>query len=224
MPNKRKDLNIVGPNLWYLVGLITSDGCLSSDGRHVDITSKEYKFLQKIKDTFNLSNKIGTKNRNKINEAYYLQISNINFYEFLLSIGLTPNKSLKLSNLNIPKDFFVDFLRGVIDGDGSLRRWLHPTNLREQWSLRIFSGSPLFIKWLQSTIGKYLKCQGRIHSAIRPERKNFIYTLKYGKMAARIILEKCYYGGSFGLDRKIKLANECSNSYRGWSKSKTVFN
>ena len=35
--------------LWYLVGLITADGFLSKDGRHIDITAKDYKFLKKIK-------------------------------------------------------------------------------------------------------------------------------------------------------------------------------
>ena len=61
MPHKRKDLNIIGANLWYLVGLITSDGCLSSDGRHIDITAKEYEFLEKIKQATGISNKIGIK-------------------------------------------------------------------------------------------------------------------------------------------------------------------
>lgn len=47
MANRRKELNIEGANLWYLVGLITSDGCLSKDGRHVDITAKK-KFSKKV--------------------------------------------------------------------------------------------------------------------------------------------------------------------------------
>ncbi|MFH1406417.1 MAG: LAGLIDADG family homing endonuclease [Candidatus Omnitrophota bacterium] len=72
MANKRKDLKIEGTNLWYLVGLITSDGCLSSDGRHIDITSKEEEFLEKIKILLGLVNKIGIKNKGKVNQAYYL--------------------------------------------------------------------------------------------------------------------------------------------------------
>ncbi len=61
MPNIRKELKIEGSNLWYLVGLITTDGCLSSDGRHIDITSKDYAFLQEIKDCLGIGNKIGSK-------------------------------------------------------------------------------------------------------------------------------------------------------------------
>lgn len=224
MPNKRKDLKIKGANLWYLVGLITSDGCLSSDGRHVNITSKEQDFLKNIKETFGFTNRIGIKNKGMINQAYYLQIANRNLYEFLLAINLMPNKSLKLKSLNIPKENFFDFLRGLIDGDGCLRSWKHNSNLHEQWSLRIFSGSIFFIKWLRSKIEEYSRCRGRIHSALRPDRVNPIYTLKYGKITAKIILQTCYYEGAFGLDRKIKLVQKCLDSSQGWGRSKTILN
>jgi hypothetical protein len=59
MPRRRKDLNIKGTNLWYLVGLITSDGNLSPDGRHIDITSSDYDFLLEIKKRIGIENKKG---------------------------------------------------------------------------------------------------------------------------------------------------------------------
>lgn len=65
MPHRRKDLNIAGPNLWYLVGLITTDGCLSSDGRHINITSKDEKYLIKLKNELGLNNKIRAKNEGR---------------------------------------------------------------------------------------------------------------------------------------------------------------
>jgi len=224
MPQKRIDLKIEGSNLWYLVGLITSDGCLSSDGRHIDITSKDYEFLKKLKDSLGIINKIGVKNRGKINQAHYLQFSNRNLYEFFLSIGLMPNKSLSLNELDIPQYLFVDFLRGLIDGDGSLRSWTHPTNLHEQWSLRIYSGSKTFIEWLQSKIEEYIGCRGKIHSAPRPNREHLIYTLKFGKIAAKKILQNCYYQSAFALERKARLAQRCCSSCIGWRQSKTVLN
>ncbi len=224
MPNKRKVLKIEGANLWYLVGLIASDGSLSMDGRHINITSKDEFFLKKVILMTRLENKIGIKNKGKINQAFQIQFSNKNLYEFLLSVGLTPKKSLSLGKLDIPKEFFIDFLRGLIDGDGSIRSWIHPTNLHEQWSLRIFSGSNVFIAWLKSQIEGYFGCKGKIHSALRPERENLIYTLKYGKIAAKKILKNCYYKNALGLDRKTHLAQKCCSSYAGWQQSKTVFN
>lgn len=111
MPQKRKDLKPEGSNLWYLVGLITSDGCLSKDGRHIDITSKDKDFLQTIKKCVGFINHIGIKNKNTYKQAYRIQIANRNFYDFLLSIGLTQSKSLTLKEINVPNQYFVDFLR-----------------------------------------------------------------------------------------------------------------
>lgn len=219
MPAHRKELNIKGPNLWYLVGLIASDGCLSSDGRHIDITSKDFKFLDGVRDLIGIENKIGIKYGFKKQKAFHIQFSNRNFYEFLLSIGLTPNKSLTLGKIKIPEHYFTDFLRGAIDGDGCIRTWLHPTNKREQWSLRIYSGSRKFVTWLSDATQQLLGVAGGIY-----ENDAGTLVLKYGKMAAREISRRCYYKDCFGLERKVKLANKCLNSYEGWSQSKTVLN
>ena len=218
MPNKRKELKIIGPNLWYLVGLITTDGCLSSDGRHIDITSKDFQFLQAIKDATGIKNRIGTKYNGKNQKSFHIQVGNKNLYEFLLSIGLSQNKSLTLGALEIPNQYFSDFLRGVIDGDGCIRSWTHPTNKREQWSLRIYSGSEEFVNWLSDTITWLLNVFGKIHKS-----GNNLWVLKYGKMAAREIAKQCYYKNCFGLERKINLAQRCFNSYKGWDKSTTVY-
>ena len=217
MPRKRKNLNITGPNLWYLVGLIASDGSLSSDGRHIDISSSDHRFLQGIKNSIGIKNKIGTKYGGKKQKAFRVQIANKNFYDFLLSIGLTPNKSLELERVKVPRVYFFDFVRGLIDGDGGIQKWIHPTNKREQWNLRITSGSKKFLEWAQNKIEKIIKAKGRIHSESPTQ-----FRLKYGKMAARVIAQKCYYEGCFGLQRKVMLARNCVNSYKGWGKSKTV--
>lgn len=218
MAGIRKNLNIAGADLWYLVGLITTDGSLSKDGRHIDITSKDGKFLKGLVKRLALSCRVTIKGDGFGRQAYRIQIANRNFYDFLLSIGLMPKKSLILKKLDIPEIYFVDFLRGVIDGDGYMSRWLHTLNKNEQWILRICSGSNFFIHWLKKRIESLLNAKGRIYQEL-PTR----HILKYGKMAAREILERCYYQGCFGLKRKMVLAQSCVDSYRGWSKSKTVF-
>ena len=110
-------------------------------------------------------------------------------------------------------------MRGLIDGDGCIRKWAHPTNKKEQWSLRIASGSEKFVEWLNSAAEDLLKAKGKIY-----KQADNLWTLKYGKMAAREIVKKCYYKDCLGLARKIKLAKECLNSYRGWDRSTTVLN
>ncbi len=221
MAGKRKRLKIDNTVLWYLVGVITSDGCLSSDGRHIDITANDKEYLEILKKEAGLSCKVGIKNRKNINQAHRLQISNIEFYEFLLSCGLYPKKSLTLKDVKVPCEHFSDFCRGVIDGDGNIRRWIHPRNKGEQWVLRIYSGSKDFVIWLQQRIDQAFGALGRVHEEEKPGYHK-TYILKYGKMAAIKILKNCYYENAVALDRKALLAQECCSSRMGWTKSKTI--
>lgn len=217
MARQRIALHIKACDLWYIAGLITTDGCLSSDGRHIDITSKNRKFLVDVRKALGVINKIGKKFGMKGYRAYRLQMGNRYLYDFLLSIGLKQRKSLALDKLTVPRQYAHEFVRGVIDGDGCIRRWIHPTNHREQWSLRIYSGSPRFLEWLHRFIETTFGVRGRIHRETETKR-----ILKYGKMAARNISRLCYYNGCLCLERKRRLAQACSTSYQGWNKSATV--
>jgi hypothetical protein len=210
-------VNYSSKDIWYLVGLVASDGCLSNDGRHVIIVAKDRVFLQGLKRHFSFSAKVGIVNRNKANESFRLQIGDVKLYRFLLNIGLMANKSLTLGRLKIPKKHFSLFLRGVIDGDGCIRRWNHPQNGNEQWSLRIYSGSKMFLLWLNSMIEKTMFVTGPLHT----NSVTNVYVLKYGKMAAKEILRFCYCSGGYYLRRKYLLARACVKTQAHWTKSPT---
>src|SRR3989344_1423286 len=125
------DLSLVKPqDLWYTVGLIATDGNLSKDNRHVNITSNNREHLEGIKQILHLQLKLTKKARSneKTKKYLMLQIGDVKFYQYLLEIGLTQKKSLTLGKINVPKLYFKDFLRGVIDGDGSISTWIHKSN------------------------------------------------------------------------------------------------
>lgn len=116
--------------LAYVIGLLTTDGSLSIDGRHINLTSKDIDQIKTFARILNLKNKIGNKYSSYIQEKKYFQIQfgNVKFYRFLQNIGLTPNKTKTLKSLRIPDRYFADFLRGHLDGDGCTysywdRRW-----------------------------------------------------------------------------------------------------
>ncbi|KKQ97202.1 hypothetical protein A3E15_01705 [Candidatus Woesebacteria bacterium RIFCSPHIGHO2_12_FULL_42_9] len=50
-------------NLAYVVGLITTDGSLSKNGRHIDFTSKDYDLIKTFAKILKLKNKVGSKYR-----------------------------------------------------------------------------------------------------------------------------------------------------------------
>lgn len=203
--------------LWYLVGLIATDGCLSGDGRHMEITAKDRFFLMDIRRHLKLTNRVRPKLNSKGQISYRIQFGDVGFYRFLLSIGLMPRKSLRLSSIKVDDGHFEDFLGGVIDGDGRIRSWFHPTNGAKQWSLRVYSGSSAFLTWLKNEISRRFRAHGRIHNESPSS-----HVLKYGKIAAQNILKECYGKGSLSLHRKRDIALLCLRSPSGWARSRTI--
>jgi hypothetical protein len=217
--------NLVKPNdLWYVIGLITSDGNLSSDGRHIHITSKDKDLLESVKLSLILENKIGLKSRGGDNLEYcsYLQFGDIKFYKFLLGIGLTPKKSLILDSVKVPREYFIDFLRGVIDGDGCIHKWTNRVNGYEQWALRIYSGAPKFSIWLKTKTESFFKVRGKIYCYNQRNSKNPIHIIKFGKLASKIILNKIYYPNCLALHRKMLIVRKCLDTKNGFKNYNNV--
>jgi len=52
--------------------------------------------------------------------CHHLAWSDRRFYDWLANVGLTPAKSLTLGPLAVPDEYFADFFRGCVDGDGSI--------------------------------------------------------------------------------------------------------
>ncbi len=222
------DLKFVKPqHLWYVIGLIATDGNLSKSGRHINITSKNNKHLLSVKKALGLNNnKVTKKSRAKYKEKNYsfLQFSDVKFYKYLLNIGLTPKKSLTLGELKIDHKYFIDFLRGVIDGDGSISTWIHNTNNNRQWSLRIFSAAPIFIKWLKEKIENYFLVKGKLYYYKYANKKNPIYTLKFGKLPTKVIIKKIYYKNALSLEKKNKQHLLCLQDKNKMINYKNVIN
>lgn len=219
------DLELIRPeHLWYTVGLIVTDGNLSKDGRHINITSKDRRYLFSVRQALGLKIKIGRKSRggSKIKIYSQLQFSDVKFYTYLLGLGLTPKKSLTLNKIKVADNYFEDFLRGVIDGDGSIHRWINKSNGYEQWALRVVSASEKFIYWLQKKCESQFKVIGKVYMSPKREDRNELYLLKFGKIAAKIILKKCYYNNSLSLNRKLQKSIKCLQSRNGWGKYRTM--
>ena len=211
-------------DLWYVVGYIATDGCLSKDGRHTTLVSKDIQILEDIKQAIGLNNSKICNHRGGLGTmASHINISSRKFYKFLEEIGLTPKKSLTLGSLNIPESYFKDFLRGVIDGDGSIYSWIHRTNSHTQWSLRFHSGSEVFSKWLKNETEKYFNVQGKLHTR-KLKGRNPLYIVKFGKMAARVILGSSYYKDCLVLERKNKAVQDCIKTKNLFKKYGNVIN
>jgi len=179
------------PKFAYAIGLLTTDGSLSIDGRHIDFTSKDREQLKNFMRCLGISVKISYKSSGFSGKRYtHVQFGDVNFYEFLLKVGLTPKKSKTISRLNIPKKYFFDFLRGHFDGDGSFYSYFDPRwKSSFMFYLSFVSASPAHISWLRQEIFKLVRINGHITKSIYDST----YQLKYAKAEALKLIKKLYY-------------------------------
>lgn len=189
-------------NLAYALGLLVTDGNLSKDGRHLNLTSKDLDQIMTFKKILKLTNNISLKARAREKEKryYFLQFGNVRLYRFCLSIGITPNKSKTIGKVDIPDIYFFDFLRGHFDGDGTFYSYMD-----KRWKnsflfyLVFMSASPSHIEWLRLSINRLTGCSGHISKSCNSS----VFQLRYSKKEAVIILNRMYYQpGLASLKRK----------------------
>jgi hypothetical protein len=194
------------PELAYAVGLITTDGNLSPDGRHMMLASNDVPLLKTFKKCLKLKNKIGVRKSGytKIKNCYRVQFGDVVLYKWLLNIGLMPNKTKTIGALKIPNQYFFDFLRGHLDGDGCICRYQDPVYLNSQrLYIKFYSASIRHIEWVQ----KKIKCLIKISGFIRCERREF--SLTFAKKDSLTLSNYLYYINNIPcLKRKFKIVKD----------------
>ena len=121
----------------------------------------------------------------------------------MLNLGLTPRKSKTISELKIPKEYFPDFFRGCIDGDGSISISKHPESKYPQYKVRLCSASKNFLSWILKSSKKIFNVVGGSISKID---QSSVYTLRFGKSDSIKILKMIYLKNVICLSRKKKVA------------------
>lgn len=179
------------PELAYAVGLITADGSLSKNGRHINFTSKDLDLIQTFQKCLNLEDiKVGQKSRGKELEKKYhqVQFGDVLFYKWLEECGLTPNKSLTINSIKIPDEYFFDFVRGEWDGDGTIvcsedKRWKNSYMI----SIGFSSGSIDLLLWLRCEINKRLGTTGSVTQGAK------VLQLRYAKKDSKKLFDAMFY-------------------------------
>jgi predicted GIY-YIG superfamily endonuclease len=183
--------------LAYAVGLIATDGCLSSDRKTVAQVSKDLDLLETFKRCIGTAAPIrphGT--------ALRVQISDVGLYRWLETIGLTPKKSLTLGPLAVPDDLIAHVVRGLLDGDGSIytglttpNRSRYPLHSYQRLLVKFHSASPVHIEWLRQTINRVLGLEGWVTAKRkRDASRNYapVYMLRYSKHESMVLLPWLY--------------------------------
>ncbi|MBU6323488.1 MAG: hypothetical protein KGI41_02100 [Patescibacteria group bacterium] len=186
---KRREV-VWSPELAYAVGLIATDGNLSSDGRHLSLTSKDIEQLKNFMQCIGKKVQIGKKKSSYTgNTTTHVQFGDVVLYDFLLGIGLTPNKTKTIGALDIPDEYFFDFLRGHHDGDGSFYSYYDPRwRSSFMFYLSFISASRAHVEWIRTELERRLKVCGHLTASTRSS----VIQLKYAKAEALKILKRMY--------------------------------
>lgn len=188
------------PEFAYAIGLLTADGSLSKDGRHVSFVSKDLEQVETYMKCLGISLKVGVVHSGKRNVAYRVQFGDVLFYSFLQETGLVPNKSKQLGCLSIPRPYLIDFVRGLFDGDGCSYAYYDSVfNNSYRFYLSFASASPVFIEWIRNELFEEIGIRGHIDLCRGRSHQN----LKYAKHEAMILGNAMYYRPTLpSLDRK----------------------
>lgn len=150
----------------YVLGFFAADGCMyhspnggySTGGYYIVFTSTEIELLQTVRCLIQIRNKIECHNNRSCHhrDKYYIRIVNKNLYHKLLSIGMTPRKSLTLLFPSVPTEYLCHFVRGYLDGDGHVyvRGFHRKDNARYRlvFQAGFTSGSYAFLHTLQARL------------------------------------------------------------------------
>lgn len=184
------------PEIAYVVGLVATDGNLSRSRYGLTLSSNDIDLLETARRCLQLTNAI---TRYTNGRCYHIQWRDRRFYEWLVDIGLTPAKSLTLGSLAVPDEYFADFFRGCVDGDGTVLvytdRYHTAKNERyvyERLYVSLVSASRLFLDWMRARIRTLARVDGVIDER-RKEGGRSLWRLRYAKADSIRLIGWMYY-------------------------------
>ena len=186
----------------YVLGFITADGNLQQNkkGYHLHIACDDNDVIEKIRTCLSSQTPIRKKNRFNGKISYSLRFSDKTIFYDLISLGVTPRKSLTIKPPLIPKEYFWDYIRGFFDGDGCV--YINKRPYPSRLNTFFYSGSINLMEFLYENIGKHL--EGYKGSILKIKRKN-AYRLHFGHKHSKVIFQKMYNNATIFMSRKYNI-------------------
>ena len=170
----------------------------------MSVTSKDRDLIETLRRCLRLSNSISRIQNRTGNFYHKVQWCDRGLYDWLLSIGLIPAKSLTLGPLAVPDEYFADFFRGCIDGDGSVLVYVdkyhadqNERDVYERLYLSLVSASHSFLDWVRTTVQRLTGINGSMPAKRSAEKgsegKHPVWVLRYAKQKSISLLRWIYY-------------------------------
>jgi len=183
-------------DMGYVLGFWFADGHMTHGTRgqySIGFCSKDYEHLEAIRNALGSAHRIYDKH----DGSYRLIITNKTLWGDMKALGCIPAKSLIVTYPRVPSIFLASFLRGYVDGDGSVGFY---TN-RQVPSLRIV-GTSSFLEGLASQI--YEETGVATSKVYIHERR--VAFIRYTGLKAKCLASWLYEDSSLHLERKYLIA------------------
>lgn len=206
--------NIDSEDKAYWLGFIFGDGFIYDEkqGEHsailcISLSSEDEKHLYKFKDAINSSHTIHLYDNSKgysNGKLARIKINSNHMVNSLKKYGMIANKTNIIgSPKNISEEFYLSFIRGFFDADGSIMKWKDNNSL--YWSVS-FCKTPELLRFVEKALNyKWIWSQ-------RKENNSQCATITLNKREETIdFLNKLYANASVYLDRKYERYFEVIN-------------
>lgn len=179
----------------YAVGLLATHGCLVSDHKTVAFVSGDRDLVVTL---------LSCVNRPDVRvffncRCWRARIGDVALYRWLLSVGLTPRKSLTLGAIDVPEEHLLPLVRGLLDGDGSVLSYVHNPVRRDYPAYRyprlttvFYSASRAHLEWLAERLRRSLQITGFVATRTNDAPRHDLYALTFGKHASTQLLSALY--------------------------------
>lgn len=133
--------------------------------------------------------------------AFHITFGDRLFCDWLVGIGITPRKTHTIGAVAVPDSLFTDFLRGHLDGDGSIITYVDRYNTKlksayvyQRLYVKFVSASKAHLEWLQACVRRTLGIDGYL-TVQRPAQgpRAALYGLCFAKKEAILLLRRIYY-------------------------------
>ena len=194
------------PEMAYILGFILADGCIVkgiykgySDALKFGVQKRDIDILEKIKKELSSNHKISP----SLN-AFHLGITSQIIVDDLKKLGIIYRKSLRENVPIVPREYIKDFIRGVIDGDGSIHfdKRNHPT-------ISVCGGKNT-ITFIQNHFLNTFNLYSKICSVKKDENSQFLFYIAYRSNSAKTLIDYLYTNSTLYIKRKFKLAQRAS--------------
>ena len=182
----------------YVLGLWWTDGYMRikrNTGAHeIEIASNDRDHLVIVAEAIGGNHTL--RKVSKTSECYEIAFCSKEMYQDLETLGGTPRKSRSIGFPDVPTELLPHFVRGVVDGDGTLS-WNGDRPI-----LQVYSGSPRFLNGLITAVE-----QGTGIPAPTPQANRENWTAKWSTVRAKCLVAWLYVNNpGLALARKAAFA------------------